>query len=81
MTKTDYTLVDARIIELLGEKSLSFNVLQLDKQLNKVCTESGACNKLTDEWRVIDRRLQYLRKKGLIRSVRGKIGPEWELVR
>jgi len=81
MTKPDYTHVDARIIELLKVKNLSYNALQLDKQLNKVCAESGACNKVTDEWRVVDRRLQYLRKKGLIHSVHGKIGPEWELVR
>lgn len=81
MTKPDYTQLDGQILALLRESNRSFNSLQLDSTLINACWTSGAQYGHDGEWRVIDRRLQYLRKKGLIRSVRGKIGPEWELVR
>lgn len=81
MTKADYTQLDGQILALLRESNRSLNSLQLDSTLIDACRASGAQYGHDGEWRVIDRRLQYLRKKGLIRSVRGKIGPEWELVR
>lgn len=68
MSKPDYTEFDA---ELLAHIKSGNKRAQLLKMAEPFCTKD------TPDWRILDRRLQALRKKGVIRhsTARG-----WEIV-
>lgn len=78
--KPYFVRFDARMVELIREGKNSFGALSVDKELAALVRESGAQYYPNEEWRVVDRRLQALRRKGVIRSVKGTIGPVWEVV-
>jgi len=80
MIKPEFKHLDDVILRVIKSGKSSFTELQLDGSVLYCIGQSGAKYNEGDEWRVLDRRLQALRKKGAIRSVRGKIGPVWEIV-
>lgn len=80
MTKPDFKHLDDVILRVIKSGKNSFTQLQLDGSVLYCIGQSGSAHAEGDEWRVLDRRLQSLRKRGAIRSVKGKLGPVWEVV-
>lgn len=88
-TKYDYTALDAAIVKVIGEREPAvFNdihVGEVHRQCKKIAdVERAACETKwardhVADWRVLDRRLQALRKKGVISHSRKPEG--WSLVK
>lgn len=76
MTQGKYAELDAKILELVRNGADTFNTLVVRRDINKLTAphETAA----TEGWRVVDRRLQALRKAGKI-AFRRDAG-RWEVV-
>ena len=72
----DYSAFDAKILELIDAGRNTFAALSRDMQ------ESAKAFPHTDgdEWRVVDRRLQSLRRKGLVAPKRNGNVSVWHRV-
>lgn len=66
----DYTHLDALLLEAIECKPRSFNSLR--NEFSKEFNKHSQPNRYGDQtgWRAIDRRLQALRKRGLIKADR-----------
>lgn len=64
MTTTNFTEIDNEIFDAIRERERAFHELSrmLSEKLCAIDPENG--------WRVLDRRLQALRRRGLIKPVR-----------
>ncbi len=81
MSKPDYTAFDAELLRLIAAGKNQMMLLDSRKENGLLfelakphCVRPGKSAEV--EWRIIDRRLQALRKKGAIRYY-GKV---WEVV-
>lgn len=76
----DYTALDAALIEHIKKEPRTFTFLQ--NRLHDIAEPFAVPNRYgdTDAWRVIDRRLQALRKKGVIRPERMGRNTFWKPV-
>lgn len=77
MTKHDYTAFDAELMRLIKLGFNTFTTIQTPKVLDMAkpfCRNSKSPYGDTPEWRIVDRRLQALRKAGKIRYIGGR----WE---
>lgn len=81
MSKPDYTAFDAELLRLIADGKNQMMLLDNRKENGRLfelakphCVRPGKYAEV--EWRIIDRRLQALRKKGVIRY-NGKV---WEVV-
>ncbi len=81
MTKPDYTAFDAELLAQIKAGRNRMALLDAHKPLLEMAKPfcnllAGYRHSTQPEWRIIDRRLQALRKKGLIRHD----GKAWEAV-
>lgn len=82
--KHDYTALDAAIVKRIREGAKSIGAIeQADvAKLTKAIADADNATRETwrsmPSWRVVDRRLQALRKAGKIKFVRGP-GAGWEV--
>jgi hypothetical protein len=65
-----YANLDQLIVERIRSGTATFNALEA--ALNVV---------VKGDWRLIDRRLQALKKAGVLRFVRGQGGGAWEVIK
>jgi hypothetical protein len=63
--KKDYTRLDAEIIEQISDGKKNFTSIYIAVRMT-VARMIESTGKKSDEWRVVDRRLQSLRKAGRI---------------
>lgn len=76
MSKNDYTSLDAALIRLIKSGKTQFGMLVDSRLLRGLTAPFVTAN--SPEWRVIDRRLQALRRAGRIRFSR--INGAWEVI-
>lgn len=72
VAKNKYAVLDSAIMKILGKEPVPFSLIMLPDV-------AGECSRLADEernkpmpFRILDRRLQALRKAGKIQFVTGK---------
>ena len=63
-----YSNIDKEIIRLIGKGVDTFSDIWTNRELVDVCNKE---NIRSDKYRLVDRRLQILRKKGLIKFEKG----------
>ena len=84
MSKRDYTEFDQAILDRIKRGGARFDDLLKDETIRGMSAGiwhgEGNGDRMYDVWRPIDRRLQYLRKKFRIISVKGKGGPVWKII-
>ncbi|AOJ10367.1 hypothetical protein [Burkholderia mayonis] len=73
MTNTKYEKLDALILSKIGVAPIKFASIHsgdIEDESNRIVSEQGphSLYGFTDPWRIVDRRLQSLRKAGKIRS-------------
>lgn len=76
MTQGKYAELDAKILELVRNGADTFNALVVRRDINKLTAPHETAT--TEGWRVVDRRLQALRKAGEISFRRD--ARRWEVV-
>ena len=79
-----YTEFDQAILDRIKRGGARFDDLLKDEIIRgmsvSIWREEGKGDRTHEDWRPIDRRLQYLRKKFRIISVKGKGGPVWKII-
>ena len=75
MSKKDYSDLDVLIQNEIKKAPAGFMTIMI--RLREVSDQ--ACGKKGEGWRLIDRRLQAMRKIGLIKSVRNGRTPVWTM--
>ena len=70
-----YAQLDAKLLELIRSGADTFNVLVVRRDINELAAPHETAT--TEAWRVVDRRLQALRKAGKISFSRKN--DKWEL--
>lgn len=76
MTQGKYAELDAKILELVRNGADTFNALVVRRDINELAAPHETAT--TEAWRVVDRRLQALRKAGKIAFRRD--AQRWEVV-
>lgn len=71
-----YAQLDAKLLELIRSGADAFNVLVVRRDINELAAPHETAT--TEAWRVVDRRLQALRKAGKIAFRRD--AQRWEVV-
>ena len=79
MTKPDYTALDAAILAVItAAPPATFQAINTDRGVLEHSSRLAAATRDTPEWRMVDRRLQAMRKASRIRYQRKPEG--WVLV-
>lgn len=65
MNQNDYSAIDAEILNLIKAGCNTFTALRVNEQL--IALSKPFVTERTEDWRIIDRRLQALRKISKIR--------------
>ena len=79
-----YAEFDQAILDRIKRGGAKFDDLLKDEIIRRMSVGiwhgEGKGDRMYDVWRPIDRRLQYLRKKFRIISVKGKGGQVWKII-